>query len=162
MGIAQVLDMEMTQAFGYLPLDRNSVNIKISRGMVLLWIIFWSMLMVYLIYRTPRDVGAISKKMSDLANLVKLENGMVLSEDKFVKPGAVVQMTLRFSAAGWSTDVKARNERIFESTGAVDISMPGKNIFCRGREQYEIKSPENNGFATYSIFMEYPGSVCHQ
>lgn len=68
-------------------------------------------------------------------------------------------MVLKFSAADWSTDVKARNERIFESTGAVDMSIPGKNIFCRGREQYEIKSPKNNGFATYSIFMKYPGSV---
>lgn len=135
---------------------------KISRGLILFWIIFWSMLMVYLIYRSPRHVGAISEKMSGLANLVKLENGTVLSEDKFVKPGAVVQVVLKFSAADWSADVKARNEKIFESTGAVDMSMPGKNIFCRGREQYEIKSPENNGFATYSIFMEYPGSVCDQ
>lgn len=137
------------------------MRIKISRGLIVFWIAFWSMLMIYMSYRAPRDVGAISEKMSDLVGSIKLENGAVLSEDKLVKPGAVVQIVLKFSASGWSADVKARNEKIFESIGAVDMAMPRKNIFCRGREQYEIKSPENNGFATYSIFMEYPGSVCN-
>lgn len=136
------------------------MKIKISRGLVFFWIFFWSMSMIYMIFRIPRDVVGISEKMSDLVNLVKLENGAVLSEDRFVKPGAVVQIFLEFSASGWSANVRARNEEIFESIGAVYISMPGRNIFCRGREQYEIKAPENNGFATYSIFMEYPGSVC--
>ena len=28
--------------------------------------------------------------MSDLANLVKLKNGIVLAEDKFVKPGGAM------------------------------------------------------------------------
>lgn len=136
------------------------MKIRISRGLIFFWIVFWSVLMVYMVFRAPRDVAGVSEKMSDLVKSVKLENGTVLSEDKFVKPGAVVQIVLKFSASGWSADVRARNEKIFESVGAVDMSMPGRNIFCRGREQYEIKSPENNGFATYSIFMEYPGSVC--
>lgn len=136
------------------------MKIKITRGLIFFWIVFWSVLMVYLIFRTPRDVVGISQKMSDLVGLVKLENGEILSEDKFVKPGAVVQIVLKFSASDWSADVRARNERIFESIGAVDMAMPGESIFCRGREQYEIKLLENNGFAMYSIFMEYPGSVC--
>ncbi|WP_238923197.1 hypothetical protein [Achromobacter ruhlandii] len=136
------------------------MRIKKSRSLIALWIVLWSMLMVYIISRAPGNVVGVAEKMSDLVGVVKQKNGVVLSEDRFVKPGAMVQMALKFSSSGWSADVKTRNEKVFESIGAVDMSIPGKDIFCRGREQYEIRSPENSGFATYSIFMEYPGSIC--
>lgn len=88
--------------------------------------------MVYIISRAPGNVVGVAEKMSDLVGVVKQKNGVVLSEDRFVKPGAMVQMVLKFSSSGWSADEKTRNEKVFESIGAVDMSIPGKDIFCRG------------------------------
>ncbi|MFP3710641.1 hypothetical protein SB783_42440, partial [Paraburkholderia sp. SIMBA_009] len=84
LGWVLVSDTEMTLVFGCRSWSRNLMKIKISRGLVFFWIFFWSMSMIYMIFRIPRDVVGISEKMSDLVNLVKLENGAVLSEDRFV------------------------------------------------------------------------------
>lgn len=125
----------------------------------LLVIPVWLVLMIFVIIRSPNDVGVVYEKMLELSVEIKQINGDPIYEYKNLKPGAGL-IIVEFDSSNWNSKTKEMNEKIFENVGASRISEANTILYCRGREQYDFIPPESNGGETFQIIMSYPGSKC--
>lgn len=132
--------------------------IKLNKKIVF-YFLFLVFLIIYIIYRAPKDVPLIYSNMTGLIVPMEKINGNILSEIKMVKSGAALVL-LEFSSSRWNKITEEENSKLLENLGAIRIKEGDRIRYCRGREQYDIVPPSNYGNARYSIAMSYPGTDC--
>ncbi|WP_183005863.1 hypothetical protein [Achromobacter sp. UMC71] len=117
--------------------------------------------MIFVIIRSPNDVGVVYEKMLGLNEKIKEVNGEPVYEYKNLKPGSGL-IIVEFSSSSWKFTTKEVNKKFFEDAGALRVKEANTILYCRGREQYDFILPEYNGLKTFQIIMAYPGSKCGQ